>query len=102
MIFTTIAYNIDSCSWHINPCDLEFVVLIYAEDWQKGCLNIRLSKTPLWLTIEPRDIIFLKSSQIFHNMQKIKGIRKNFSFYSYLIKGSPDKIEKKGKEFLFQ
>jgi hypothetical protein len=31
-----------------------------------------------------------------------KGTRKNFSFYSHLIKGSPDEVEEKGKVFLFQ
>jgi hypothetical protein len=102
-IFTTIACNVNSCSWHINPCDLEFAVLDYAGDWQRGCLNIKLPETPLRLTIEPRDIVFLKSSQIFHNVQsEIKGTRKNFSFYSYLIKGFPDEVEEKGKVFLFQ
>jgi hypothetical protein len=101
-IFTTIACNVDSCSWHIDPCDLEFAVLVYARDWQRGCLNIGLPETPLRLTIEPMDIVFLKSSRIFHNVQKIEGTRKNFSFYSHLIKGSPDEVEEKGKVFLFQ
>jgi hypothetical protein len=32
MIFTTITCNIDSCSWYIDFCDLEFAVLVYAGD----------------------------------------------------------------------
>jgi hypothetical protein len=86
----------------IDLCNLEFAVLIYAKDWQRGCLNIKLPETPLWLIIEPRDVVFLKSSPIFYNVQKIKGTKKNFFFYSYLIKSSPDEVEKKGKVFLFQ
>jgi hypothetical protein len=94
-IFTTITCNIDLCSWHISPCDLEFAVLVYARDWQRGCLNIRLPKTTLWFTIEPMNIVFLKGSWIFYNVQKIKETRKSFSFYNHLIKGSC--IRRKGK-----
>jgi hypothetical protein len=101
-IFTTIACNLDSCSWHIDPCDLEFAVLIYAGEWQGGCLNLGLPETPLQLTLKPADIIFLKSSRIFHSVQEFEHTRKNFSIYSHLIKGSPDVIEERGKPFLLQ
>jgi hypothetical protein len=55
-IFTTLAGNMDSCSWHIYPCDLEFSVLIYAGNWQGCCLKLRLPETPIRLVLKPLDI----------------------------------------------
>jgi hypothetical protein len=31
-IFTTLAGNMNLCSWYIDPCNLEFSVLIYAKN----------------------------------------------------------------------
>jgi hypothetical protein len=101
-IFTTLACNIDSCSWHINPCDLEFAVLIYSGSWQGGCMELGLPETPFRLVLNSLDILLLKSSRIFHFVRHFDDMKKNITIYSHLIKGIPDVIEERALPFLVQ
>jgi hypothetical protein len=81
-ISTTLTCNIDFCSWHIDPCDLEFAVLIYSGSWQGGCMELGLPETPFRLVLNSLDILLLKSSHIFHFVRHFDGTRKNITIYS--------------------
>jgi hypothetical protein len=97
-IFTTLACNIDSCSWHIDPCDLEFAVLIYSGSWQ----GARVARNPFRLVLNSLDILLLKSSHIFYFVRHVDGTRKNITIYSHLIKSIPGVIEERALPFLVQ
>jgi hypothetical protein len=48
------------------------------------------------------DILFLKSSKIWHFVNCFSGIKKSLSIYAHSFKGIPTGIDRKAEHFLLQ
>ena len=101
-IFTSIACNLDAASWHLDPGDLEFAVILYVGKWEKGCFLLGFAETPIKLIAGNLDIVFIKSRKIFHAVENFVGNKKTIAIYAQSISDTLNTIDFEGKQFLSQ
>jgi hypothetical protein len=101
-IFTLIAANINSCFWHTDLLDLQFAIIIYFGKWDGGCIKLELPKTPFKIKLNNIDILFLKSSKIWHFIDCFPRIRKSLSIYAHSFISTPTGIDGETEHFLLQ
>jgi hypothetical protein len=64
--------------------------------------QVRTAKTPFKIKLSSMDILFLKSSKIWHFVDCFSGIRKSLSIYAHSFKGTPTGINGEAEHFLLQ
>jgi hypothetical protein len=87
-IWTTVVVNCGAGAWHYDPLDVGFAALFYFGDFQEG--SVRLA-TPfnLDIPVQPKDIVFLNSSKIYHKSMPFTGTRINLTMYCTKIQKKP-------------
>jgi hypothetical protein len=79
-IFTSIACDLDTVSWHLDPGDLEFAVILYVGKWERVALLFGLQETPVKLVVGNMDIVFIKSAKKFHVVENLLETEKLWHF----------------------
>lgn len=84
-VWTTAVHNPSYSEWHYDPGDLGVAALLYFGDFSGGELELGypVSKT---IPVSNFDLVFLKSSRIYHRSQTFQGNRVNLIFYCSTIK----------------